>query len=103
MSGNLKRQKQGMVLEPGDYGAVLITGGKHQGMVGYYDDDDGNLAIVYLGAWSDGYIRKRHRSLRRLSSADGDVVAVLFPEKPPHPALVAQLGLPKPRGDGGGA
>lgn len=32
------------------YGMVLITKGTHAGEVGYYDDDDGPYAIVYLGA-----------------------------------------------------
>lgn len=32
------------------YGAVEITGGKHKGLIGYYDDDDwgSDRAVVYL-------------------------------------------------------
>ena len=33
----------------GDYGPVLILRGDHQGTVGYYDDDEGGRAVVYLG------------------------------------------------------
>lgn len=32
-----------------DYGPVMFIRGKYQGRVGYYDDDKGNEAIVYLG------------------------------------------------------
>jgi len=33
----------------GDYGPVLIVRGDHKGTVGYYDDDEGGRAVVYLG------------------------------------------------------
>lgn len=33
-----------------DYGTVLITGGEHEGEIGYYDDDiDDREAVVYVG------------------------------------------------------
>lgn len=38
-----------MAVKKGDYGAVRILAGPYKGRVGYYDDDDGKKAIVYLG------------------------------------------------------
>ena len=38
-----------MAVRSGDYGPVLILAGEHQGEVGYYDDDEGEAAVVYLG------------------------------------------------------
>jgi hypothetical protein len=38
-----------MAVEPGEYGPVLIEAGTHAGEVGYYDDDNGGEAVVYLG------------------------------------------------------
>lgn len=35
-------------IEEGDYGPVLIVKGKYKGKTGYYDDDEGAKAIVYL-------------------------------------------------------
>lgn len=32
-----------------DYGPVIITRGKHKGAIGFYDDTNGNKALVYLG------------------------------------------------------
>lgn len=31
------------------YGAVMILKGRYKGKVGYYDDEEGDKAIVYLG------------------------------------------------------
>jgi hypothetical protein len=33
----------------GGYGPVVIIAGKHQGRVGYYDNDEGRKAVVYFG------------------------------------------------------
>lgn len=35
--------------EPGDYGVVCVMRGPHKGRMGFYDDDDMRLAIVYFG------------------------------------------------------
>jgi hypothetical protein len=32
-----------------DFGWVRIIEGDHKGEVGYFDDDNGELALVYLG------------------------------------------------------
>ena len=40
------------MIDQSDFGPVRVTGGKHKGKVGYYDDDDWDLdgkAIVYFG------------------------------------------------------
>ena len=48
-----------MAIEPGDFGWVHAIDGEHVGRVGFYDDDDDeddiDRAIVYFGAWCDGY------------------------------------------------
>ncbi len=31
------------------YGAVRVLKGKRAGMLGYYDDDEGDRAVVYFG------------------------------------------------------
>jgi hypothetical protein len=38
-----------VAVTPGDYGPVLIQIGEHAGAVGYYDDDEGDEAVVYVG------------------------------------------------------
>jgi len=42
-------QSSGRTVRKGDYGAVLVIGGRHKGRVGYYDDDDGVQSVVYFG------------------------------------------------------
>jgi len=37
-------------MEDIDFGPVRITKGRHKGIIGYYDDNDGNRALVFLGA-----------------------------------------------------
>lgn len=32
-----------------DFGPVMITGGKHKGTIGFYDDTNGRSALVFLG------------------------------------------------------
>lgn len=50
----------------GDYGNVLIKKGKYKDQIGFYDDDDGDYAIVYLGEpfFSD-YKLIKHEYLER--------------------------------------
>jgi hypothetical protein len=38
-----------MLMEELKYGAVLFIEGKLKGKLGYYDDNEGEQAIVYLG------------------------------------------------------
>jgi hypothetical protein len=35
-------------VKEGEYGPIVVNEGEHKGKVGYYDDDEGNLAIVYF-------------------------------------------------------
>jgi len=37
-------------MEDIDFGPVRITKGRHKGIIGYYDDNDGKRALVFLGA-----------------------------------------------------
>ena len=32
-----------------EYGNVIVTGGEHEGKVGYFDNMEGDLCVVYLG------------------------------------------------------
>jgi hypothetical protein len=36
------------MIEPGQYGVVRIIAGPYKGQLGYYDDEDGKRAVVYL-------------------------------------------------------
>jgi hypothetical protein len=46
------------------YGVVRIIRGRHKGTIGYYDDDEGGSAVVYLGTpFASPYVLVRHRSL----------------------------------------
>ena len=36
------------MIERGDYGVISIVGGRHKGQLGYYDDEDGARAVVYV-------------------------------------------------------
>ena len=52
------------MIESGDWGPVRVTGGRHRGKLGYYDDDASEkTAIVYLGAITDGYTLIRRSCL----------------------------------------
>ena len=75
-----------------NYGLVRITGGEHLGKLGYYDNDEGKDAVVYLeGA--------------ELLSADFVLVPLRFLEqievtsvgverfKREHPELARQAGI----------
>ena len=46
-----KITKKKIEVEDLDYGTVIITGGKHKGKIGYFDDESykENQAVVYLG------------------------------------------------------
>lgn len=45
------------MIEKGRYGPVLCLRGRHRGRVGYYDNDEGNGAIVYFGVpFEDEYV-----------------------------------------------
>lgn len=63
-----------MGISIGDYGAVFIGRGKHQGKIGYYDDDEaigkGPIkAVVYLGDPHNSEIVKlSYTSIGKVSS-----------------------------------
>lgn len=50
-----------------EYGTVLVTKGKHQGKIGYYDDDTDNRAIVYFGHINAGWEEIKHEYLINVS------------------------------------
>ena len=80
-----------MAVEPGVYGPVLILKGDHQGQIGYYDDDEGTAAIVYLGEpFESDYIVIRHADLEKVTAKNID----LERWKRKYPWLARQLGLP---------
>jgi hypothetical protein len=53
-------------IRPGEYGAVLVVKGTYAGRVGYYDDDEEGLAIVYFDEpLMSPYVMLRHSWLRK--------------------------------------
>lgn len=53
------------------YGAVIITKGEHAGRLGYYDDDEGRCAVVYLGTpFQSPYILMPRSILRCVTSLE---------------------------------
>lgn len=51
-------------VEYGDYGPALVIKGRFKGSVVYYDDDEGNFAIIYVDTpFATPYYRVRHSSL----------------------------------------
>lgn len=52
------------MIERGDYGPIKVTKGKHKGKNGYYDNDEGALAVVYFGVpFQSEFFFLRHSSL----------------------------------------
>jgi len=74
-----------------DYGIVEIIGGKFKGLVGYYDDDEGQkYAIVYFGRFPiDGYELVPHKYLRPTKKKFLPMERL----KKDHPALCALMGI----------
>ena len=74
------------------YGLVRITGGEHLGKLGYYDNDEGKDAIVYLeGAelLSGDYVIVSLRVLEQV-----EVTSVRVERfKREHPELARQAGI----------
>jgi hypothetical protein len=74
-----------------NYGLVRITGGEHAGKLGYYDNDEGKDAIVYLeGAelLSADYVIVPLRFLEQVKVTSVDVERF----KREHPELARQAG-----------
>ena len=75
-----------------NYGLVRITGGKHAGKLGYYDNDEGKDAIVYLeGAelLSGDYVIVPFRVLEQVDVSSVGVERF----KREHPVLARQAGI----------
>lgn len=54
------------MIEPGNYGVVRVVRGTYRGTVGYYDDDEDELAIVNLSSPAEeraSILRIRYGSL----------------------------------------
>jgi hypothetical protein len=75
----------------GDYAPVLILGGDHKGIVGYYDDDERGRAVVYLGEpfVSDPVLLPRG-TLQKIDAKSAE----LEKWKRRCPWLAKQLGVP---------
>ena len=75
----------------GDYGPVLILRGDHKGIVGYYDDDEGGRAVVYLGEpFSSDPVLLSRGTLRKIDAKSTE----LEKWKRRYPWLAKQLGVP---------
>ena len=82
---------EGRIVARGDYGPVLILRGDHKGTVGYYDDDEGGRAVVYLGEpfVSDPVLLPRG-ALQKIDTKSAE----LEKWKRRYPWLAKQLGVP---------
>jgi hypothetical protein len=78
-------------VDAGDYGPVLILAGAHQGQVGYYDDNDGQQAIVYMGEpFTSEYVLVQRDGVERVRTRSLDIERW----KRTYPWLVKYLGVP---------
>jgi hypothetical protein len=79
------------MIDSEDYGPVRVIRGKHRGKVGYYDDDEGALCVVYFGVpFEEGgsYGLVRRSSLERVKA---HLALDVFARK--HPDIVAKLDV----------
>ena len=74
----------------GGYGPVVIIAGKHQGRVGYYDNDEGRKAVVYFGEpFNSDFVLIPLRHLRKT-----DVTPLELERfKRKHPELAKYVGV----------
>lgn len=72
-----------------NYGPVKIIGGKHEGKLGYYDNDEGDKAVVYLGApFKSEYVLVKPEHLEAVAES---AAAKEFQAR--HPEASAVLGV----------
>jgi hypothetical protein len=63
---NRKETRTGRSVQKGEYGPIAVQEGKHKGKVGYYDDDEGTLAIIYFGTpFESDYVLIRRSWLKK--------------------------------------
>jgi len=75
----------------GEYGPIVVCKGKHKGRVGYYDDDEGDLGIVYFGTPFDSeYVLIRRSWLKKTPITP----LALEKWKREYPELVKRLMIP---------
>jgi hypothetical protein len=73
------------------YSVVLVLVGEHAGEVGYFDDDEGDQAVVYLGEpFESDYFLIPRTDLEKLTASHID----LERWKRKYPWLAKHLGLP---------
>jgi hypothetical protein len=78
-------------IQQGEYGPVRVVEGEHAGRVGYYDDDEGALALVYFGEPFLSESAMIRRSWLRMT----DVIPLgLEKWKRRHPELAQEFGVP---------
>jgi hypothetical protein len=79
-------------MKVGDYGPVRITGGKHLGKFGFYDNEDEGGAVVYLEGsepLSGDYVIIPFAHLEHLDVSSFGVERF----KREHPELARQAGI----------
>ena len=75
----------------GDYGPALIRAGEHAGVVGYYDDDNGTDAVVYLGElFTSDYVLVPRAQLEKVDAHSLNVERW----KRAYPWLAKYVGVP---------
>lgn len=54
----------------GEYGYVVCLNNKHQGQVGYYDNDEGARCVVYFGSLDGRYSMISPKYLRKATEIE---------------------------------
>jgi hypothetical protein len=73
---------------PLQIGAVRVLSGRHAGNIGYYDDDEGNHAVVYFGEpIYAGYVLIERDYLVNVTSLEHERW------KREHPEFCRQMGI----------
>lgn len=89
-------------LEEGDYDMVLVVGGAHAGRLGYYDNDEGAKAVVYLMGDDNNYALINFSCLRKATPQEakqvvrgsGPIARILM-DLPLGPDVEAIMAPPK--------
>ena len=73
---------------PLQIGAVRVVKGRHAGKIGYYDDDEGDHAVVYFGEpIYSGYVLIKRDHLVNVTSLEHERW------KRAHPEFCRQMGI----------
>ena len=67
--------------EEPEFGAVVFIGGKYKDQLGYYDDDEGKKAIVYLGVpFQSASVMVATKHIRNVTALEHERFKRQYPE-----------------------